>query len=218
MTRPPPPRATGLPPPRDGDVAIGEELDAARRAGTVGLRSVPRPPSAEPAGQSGAKGAGSAGINSPLSRVPNGLPGMGPRRDAFGSADASARSGRKISAHRIHAPAELAFPASSPAVKPVTDLACDQADQGERRENTPSPHIRMKRYINMPTRLLPSQQNEVDALFLAAAKPRNLNRISGISRQAITHAIAPRPFEYNGTCRSHAQGRETGHLALSPYK
>jgi len=31
---PPPHRSTDLPPPRDGNVAIQEELDAARRAGT----------------------------------------------------------------------------------------------------------------------------------------------------------------------------------------
>lgn len=30
-----PPRSTELPLPRDGDIAIGEELDAARRAGTL---------------------------------------------------------------------------------------------------------------------------------------------------------------------------------------
>jgi hypothetical protein len=34
LTKPPPARPTVLPLPRDGDVAIREELDAARRAGT----------------------------------------------------------------------------------------------------------------------------------------------------------------------------------------
>jgi hypothetical protein len=33
--RPRPPRSTELPLPRDGDVAVREELDAARRAGTL---------------------------------------------------------------------------------------------------------------------------------------------------------------------------------------
>jgi len=32
---PPPRRSTDLPPPRDPDVAVRQELDAARRAGTV---------------------------------------------------------------------------------------------------------------------------------------------------------------------------------------
>jgi hypothetical protein len=35
MTSRRPPRSTGLPPPRDGDIAIGEELEAARRAGAL---------------------------------------------------------------------------------------------------------------------------------------------------------------------------------------
>jgi hypothetical protein len=35
VTRRPPPRSTVLPLPRDGDIAVREELDAARRAGTL---------------------------------------------------------------------------------------------------------------------------------------------------------------------------------------
>jgi hypothetical protein len=35
-------RSTDLPRPRDDDVAIREELEAARRAGTIDLRSFPR--------------------------------------------------------------------------------------------------------------------------------------------------------------------------------
>lgn len=35
LTKPPTPHPTVLPLPRDGDVAIREELDAARRAGTL---------------------------------------------------------------------------------------------------------------------------------------------------------------------------------------
>lgn len=35
MTGQRPPRSTGLPLPRDGDIAIREELDAARRTGTL---------------------------------------------------------------------------------------------------------------------------------------------------------------------------------------
>lgn len=35
LTRQPPPRSTELPLPRDGDIAVREELGAARRAGTL---------------------------------------------------------------------------------------------------------------------------------------------------------------------------------------
>ena len=35
LTEPPPSRSTVLPLPRDGDIAVREELDAARRAGTL---------------------------------------------------------------------------------------------------------------------------------------------------------------------------------------